>query len=185
MENLSDTELAVLAAKNNQPALEILIRRYLKPAYSFIYHYLNNPVEAEDAVQEVFIKLWKNLKKYNPQQSFKSWFFSIAKNTAIDFLRKKKMLTFSDWADSADELSPINTLADPLPLPDELLAKSDLTQTLSSALTKLSFKYRLVLLLHYQEQLTFQEIAACLAEPLDTVKSRHRRALIILRKLLL
>jgi len=76
------------------------------------------------------------------------------------------------------------TFKDPSPLPDEVLEHKNLTQMLTSAMDKLSLKYRMILFLRYNDHFTFQEIANTLEEPLNTVKSRHRRALIKLRQML-
>ena len=163
--------------------------------YCFIYRYVGDQEAAEDVAQEVFVKVWKNLKKFNPrknrfanfklrrQKNFKTWLFKIAKNASIDFLRKKKIIPFSSF-DNEDGNALTDTLADPAPLPDALLERQDLANLLTRALAKISFKYRAVLLLRYNNHFTFREIAESLGEPLNTIKSRHRRALIILKKIL-
>lgn len=181
---LSDEQLIANYLKGDEKSLEILVKQYLKPIYSFVYHYVGEAGEAEDVTQEVFARLWQNIKKFNPQKSFKTWIFSIAKNAAIDFLRKKKAVPLSDFEDEKGENFLAETLADSTPLPDELFDQQDLAQKLTVAINKLSPKYRLALLLRYNDHFTFQEMAECLGEPLDTIKSRYRRALIILRKLL-
>ena len=86
----SDEQLINNYLKGDEKSLEILIHRYLKPIYNFVYRYVNNKQEAEDVTQEVFVKTWRNLKKFKRNKSFKTWIFSIAKNTAIDSFKKKK-----------------------------------------------------------------------------------------------
>jgi len=76
------------------------------------------------------------------------------------------------------------TLADPSPLPHELLEKAGMAQVLNAAMEKLSPKYRMVLFLRYNDHFNFREIAESLGESINTVKSRHRRALIMLKNLL-
>ena len=76
------------------------------------------------------------------------------------------------------------TLSDPSPLTDELLEKADMAHILTSAMDKLSPKYRMVLFLRYNDHFNFREIAESLGEPLHTIKSRHRRALFKLKELL-
>lgn len=174
--------------KGDEEALELLIKRYLKPVYGFVFRYVNNRVDAEDLAQETFFRLWRNLKKFQPEKSFKSWLFTIAKNAAIDFLKKKKTVPFSAFTneDNEDEKnSIIETLADPAPLPDELFDRQNLANELNAAINQLSLKYQTVLFLHYQNQLTFQEISEIEGEPLNTVKSRHLRALAKLKMILL
>jgi len=185
MNNLSDEQLVHDYLKHKDgKSLEILIGRYLKPIYGFVYKYTNLLNEAEDITQEVFVKVWRNLKKFDQKKSFKTWIFQIAKNTAIDFLRQKKNIPFSAFETEDGENPLANSLIDQNPLPAEIFDQQNLAENLTAAIGKLSEKYRQVLHLHYNNQFTFQEIAETLDEPIDTVKSRHRRALIALKEIL-
>lgn len=180
----NDKQLIVNYLKGDERSLEILIRQYLKPIYSFVYRYVGNAQEAEDITQEVFMKAWRNLKKFDKQKSFKTWIFSIAKNASIDFLKKKKSIPFSKFENEEGGNNLIDTLIDPTLLPLELFKQQDIAHMLTSVLEKLSPKDRMILFLRYNDHFTFREIADSLGEPLNTVKSRHRRALITLKKLL-
>jgi len=185
MNNLSDEQLVHdYLKRKDEKALEILISRYLKPIYGFVYKYTNLLNEAEDLSQEVFVKVWRNLKKFDQKKSFKTWIFQIAKNTAIDFLRQKKNIPFSALETEEGENPLANNLIDENPLPPEILDQKNLAQILTNAIDKLSEKYCQVLHLRYNNQFTFQEIAETLNEPIDTVKSRHRRALLALKEIL-
>jgi len=185
MYNLSDEQLVSDYLKHkDDKTLETLFGRYLKPIYGFVYKYTNLLNEAEDITQETFVKIWRNLKKFDQNRSFKTWIFQIAKNTAIDFLRQKKNIPFSDFETEEGENPIANTLIDENPLPPEILDQKNLAEILATAIDKMSAKYRQVLHLRYYNQFTFQEIAETLNEPLDTVKSRHRRALITLKEIL-
>jgi len=179
----SDEQLIADYLKGDAKSLEVLVRRYLNPIFSFVFRYTGSIQDAEDITQEVFVKIWRNLKRFKREKSFKTWIFSIAKNTSIDFLRKsrsafggKKMVSFSDTL--------TEKFADPNPLPDKLFDHRNIVQKLTSVINKLLPKYRMVLLLRYNEHFNFREIAEVLREPLNTVKSRHRRALVLLKKLL-
>ena len=182
--NRSDKELIINYLEGNQESLEILIKQYLKLIYSFTYRYVGNAQEAEDVTQEVFVKVWRNLKKFDQEKSFKTWIFSIAKNTAIDHLKKKRAIPFCEFENEEGENMITETLADPFPLPHELLEKAGIAHLLTSAMGKLSLKYRMVLFLRYNDHFNFREIAESLGEPLNTVKSRHRRTLVMLKNLL-
>ncbi len=184
MKNYSDQQLIAAYFQGNEKSLEVLIKQYLKPIYSFVFRYVGNFQDAEDITQEVFVKVWRNLKKFDQNRSFKTWIFSIAKNASIDWLRKKKTVPFSSFENEEGKNKLIETLADPAPLPSELLERADIAQILTSAMEKLSPKYRMILFLHCNDHFTFREIAEVLEESIDTVKSRYRRALIILKKLL-
>jgi len=184
MENLSDEKLIESYFKGDEKSLEILIRRYLKPIYNFIFSFVGGREEAEDITQEAFVKMWRHLKKFNSNKSFKTWLFQIAKNTAIDWLRKKKAIPISQFDNEEGENVIMETLTDPEPLPSKILEQKDLAEELAQAMEELSAKNRLVLSLYYNDHFTLQEIAEVLEEPLNTIKSRHRRALIMLRKIL-
>lgn len=185
MQNYSDEQLIIDYLNGDQESLELLIKRYLKPIYSFVCRYINDVQNAEDITQEVFIKIWHNLEKFDQQKKFKTWIFVIAKNTAIDFFKKKKNIPFSMFENRSGKNKLIETLVDLSPLPDEFFYHASLVQTLSRAMKRLSPQYRMVLSLHYNDHFNFREIAESLAEPLNTIKSRHRRALILLKKYLI
>lgn len=163
----------------------MLIRQYLKPLYTFLFRLLGNAQDAEDVAQEVFVKVWRSLKTFDQKKSFKTWAFSIAKNSAIDHLRKKKAIPFSAFETEDGNNALTDVLADPAPLPPELLEKADAAKMLSDAMATLSPNSRMVLLLRYNDHFTFREIGQSLGEPLHTVKSRHRRAILQLRTRLL
>ncbi len=184
MPDRSDSQLIVDYLKGDEESLEILVSRYLKPVYNFICRYLSDRQGAEDVTQEVFIKTWRNLKKFDRQRSFKAWIFGIAKNACVDILRKKKAIPFSEFENDKGKNPLIETLADPSPLPDEIFRRADIAKMVNRAISQLTPKYRMVLFLRYNDHFTFKEIADALAEPIDTIKSRHRRGLAKLKKLL-
>jgi len=167
----SDEELVKKYLKGNERAFEVLIKRYLKPVYSFVYHQIENKEEAEDLTQEIFVKAWKNLKKFDQKKNFKTWIFTIAKNSVIDYLRKKKKEV---WL--SEKILNSQNFAEKI---------FEETKILKEAIEKLSPKYQLVLELYYWQGLNFKEISKILKEPLNTVKSRHYRAILLLRKFIL
>ena len=181
---IPDNELVLLAKAGNEQALGTLVNRHLSLVYGACLRYLANQDEAEDAVQETFVKVWRNLKKIDPQKNFKAWVMEIAKNTCLDILKKKRAVPMSAFEDEAG----FNYLAESLvsndQSPSDAAEQSILKRVLNSALEKLSPAYQKVLSLYYQEGLNFREISETLNEPLHTVKSRHRRAVINLRLIL-
>jgi RNA polymerase sigma-70 factor (ECF subfamily) len=184
MTNISDEILTRKYPQGDEKSLEVLILTYLKPIYSFVYRYVGNEQDAEDITQEVFVRVWRNLKKFDQNKSFKTWIFSIAKNASLDYLKKKKAIPFSafDTEEGGNRLT--DTLADPSPLPQELLEKAGMAKILNVAMERLSPQYRMVLFLRYNDHFNFREIVESTGEPLHTIKSRHRRALIKLKELL-
>ncbi|HBH46480.1 MAG: hypothetical protein A2445_03980 [Candidatus Jacksonbacteria bacterium RIFOXYC2_FULL_44_29] len=180
----SDAQLIKKYLKGDEKSLELLIRSYLQPIYSFVYRYLGNATDVEDVTQEVFVRVWRNLKKFDTNKPFKTWLFSIAKNAAIDWQRKKKLIPFSDFETENGDNPFLENIPDPAPLPSELLARADLALVLNEAMDQLPVKQKMTLFLRYNDHFTFREIAESLGEPLNTVKNRHLRALIALKKII-
>ncbi|MGB9598543.1 MAG: RNA polymerase sigma factor [Minisyncoccales bacterium] len=169
-----EKELIERYLKGEKEALESLICLYLKPIFSFVFHYLQNQQDAEDLTQEIFLKMWKNLKKFKKEENFKNWLFAIARNSCLDFLRKKKkdfLLLEKDFL-----------FIDKNPLGDEIFERESFREKIEKEIKKLPFKMRKVLDFYYFLGLNFREISEILKEPINTIKSRHRRALLRLKK---
>ena len=177
MQDLTDEQLVEKYLQGEKQALDFLIARYLKPIYGFTYSYTGNSAQAEDIAQEAFVKVWKNLKKFDQRKKFKPWIFEITKNTAIDFSRKKKTIPFSRFENEQGKNVLIETLQDKNPLPLALCEQKDQMERLASGIECLSEKYGQVINLRLNNQLTFQEIANLLNESVNTVKSRYRRGI--------
>ena len=184
---LSDEQLVADYLAGEEKALEVLIKRYLKSIYNFAYGYvgMNN---AEDITQETFVKMWKNIGKFDQDKSFKSWLFAIAKNSCLDFLKMsrtaagaQKTVLFSKFENETGDNLLIDTLTDNSPLPQELFEQKELVLKLDLAMGKLSPQNRETISLYYKDGLNFREISEFLKEPLHTVKSRCRRGLEKLR----
>lgn len=161
--------------------IEEIVDDYLDAIYNFVFRLSGNREEASDITQEVFIKVWKNLNHYKPERSFKTWIFSIARYTTIDWLRKKHPILFSKL-DQQEDIKYADSLIDDQPLPDELFATTELRQKLSEALSKISLEKKAVILLHLEQGLTFAEIAEISDRPINTIKSLYRRGLEELRR---
>ena len=184
MQDSSDAQLIAGHLGGDNAALDTLIRRYLGQVYGFVSRYVGDSSDADDITQEAFVRAWKHLKKFDQGKSFKTWIFSIAKNAALDFLKKKKTLPFSDFENEQGDNALVDSITDPAPLAPELLDRADLASLLDSVMQLLPPQQRMVLFLRYNDHLSFREIGEALNEPLDTVKSRHYRGLIALKKLL-
>ena len=177
-----DNKLVQAYLADDEHAFKLLIDRYTPLIYNFTAR-LAGREHASDIVQEVFIKVWKNIRKFDLEKaSFKTWIFTIAKNTTTDVLRKKKEIDFSDL-DIDDESTFADTIPDEALLPDKVLEKLEDNKLLNHLLDQLPVTYKSVLVLHYQEEMTFEEIGTILGKSANTVKSQHRRALVQLRKM--
>ncbi|HVW71981.1 MAG TPA: sigma-70 family RNA polymerase sigma factor [Candidatus Paceibacterota bacterium] len=181
----ADAQLVQRAKAGDDAALQALVKRHLDTVYAFLARYLGNDAMAEDATQETFVKVWRNLKKFDESRAIKPWLFEIARNTANDILRKKRSAVFTDLSAPDAETAFEDTLADPAPLPPELFAQAELGEHVARALGTLPARDRAILVLRYTEDLAWDDIATAMDAPVNTVKSWHRRALGKLRDVLL
>ncbi|MFA6274001.1 MAG: sigma-70 family RNA polymerase sigma factor [Candidatus Paceibacterota bacterium] len=182
--NNFDEDLIVLFQKGERESFKFLVDKYTSSIFNFSARLVGRE-NASDIVQEVFLKVWKNLRKFDiSKSSFKTWLFTITKNTITDFLRKRKNINFSDLENFEDEISFSETIPDEDLLPEEAFQKLQNVELLNNLLEKLPEHYKTILILHYQEEMTFDEIGKVLNKPLNTVKSHYRRAVIKLREML-
>lgn len=183
MDNPKDEKLVARFIKGDKNAFSLLIERYLKQIYNFIYRLVGDPHTAEDLSQEVFLKVWKNISRFDQNRSFKTWLFTIAKNTAYDFLKKKKSLPFS-YFEREETRNKIYEMPDNALSPAKVSENSDLARNIEGKLKKIPPYYRTILLLHYKNDFSLIEIANILQKPYNTIKSQHQRALRRFKKLM-
>jgi RNA polymerase sigma-70 factor, ECF subfamily len=189
MTQATDEDLIKKYLSGDEPAFRELTERYLKPIYNFVYRYTRSGSSAEDITQDVFVNVWKSIKKFDQDKKFKTWVFTIAKNTSLNWVKKKKPLLFSELSnlkmeDGGRDDSFVDSILDPAPLPDEIFAKADLKNKLDLAMLSLDQNYQAVLFLHYNDHFTFQEISEMLGKSINTIKSQHRRGIVLLKKVL-
>ena len=181
-EQLTDEQLIFNYREGDSSAFVEIVNRHLKPVYNFIYRLCGDKKDAEEIAQESFLKVWKNIERFREGEKFKTWFYTIARNTTIDWMRKKKSLIFSEFdrEDGGNFLE--DNLVDTEPVADELFELGENKKIVEELLLELPVHYREVLLLRYHKGLDFSEIAIALKRSINTIKSQHRRVLLILRK---
>ncbi|MBP9727881.1 MAG: sigma-70 family RNA polymerase sigma factor [Candidatus Moranbacteria bacterium] len=179
--NQTDEQLVRAYLDGEETAFTVLVDRYMKHLFHFIRQLVTDSAVAEDIVQETFLKVWKNLHRFDGEKSFKTWIFAIAKNTAYDALKKKKALPFSVFMDEEGK-SVLEQVPDKGLGIEEVLDQEATAQELTRKLATLTPLYRTLLVLHYQEYFTLHEIALIFGEPYNTIKSRHQRALRALKE---
>lgn len=177
---ISDTELIGTYLQGDEKAFRSIVSRYTRHIYNFVARLSGDREESHDLTQEVFVKVWKNIRRFDTSKNFKTWIFSIARNTTIDYLRKRKSIRFPERQEG--DVSYEESLRDVEPLPDEIFSRAELARELEQALATLSKDDVTILFLHHDEEMTFEEIGEVLRVPMNTVKSRYRRALHVLRK---
>jgi RNA polymerase sigma-70 factor (ECF subfamily) len=182
--NGSDSELVLLYRDDgSELAMTTLVNRYVSLVYNLIVRLVGDRREAEDLTQETFMKMWKALSRFDTEKNFKTWIFAIARNTAIDYLRKKKPILFSRLNSENDEGETRfeDNLADDAILADEAFDRKQSVGALEKAMQTLSLDERVIIILHESDEMTFEEIADVMSKPMNTIKSRYRRALQKLR----
>ena len=162
------------AKKGDQVAFTFLLDYYWNEVYGFILIRTENETDAEDITIETFAKAFDRITTYNPEFQFNTWLIAIAKNVHIDLLRKKKSSLFI--TSSNDKNNPAYNVADTTPsAEDDLITLQNLSQLLRY-IKELKPHYQEVIQLRYFQELSYQEIANQLNEPLNNVKIKLLRA---------
>jgi len=176
---LEDFKLIDLATQSDdEHAYADLMKRYKKPVYHMILKMVRNVDDAEDLTIEAFAKAFKNLHKFKKDFTFSTWLFRIATNNSIDFIRKKKLETFSlntSFKDDNGDSVNIDVLDKNLD-PQEEAIKSQKVELVRMFVTKLPPKYQRLVKLRYFSELSYEEIAQEIEAPLGTVKAQLHRA---------
>lgn len=167
------------AKKGDQVAFTFLLDFYWNEVYNFMLKRTQNETDTEDIVIETFAKAFDRIASYNPEYGFNTWLISIAKNAHIDMLRKKKSALFVEITD--DDESRAQNVADSSPTAEDLIIREQNLASLLKCIRQLKPQYQEVIQLRYFQELSYQEIADQLGEPLNNVKVKILRA----KKLLL
>ena len=179
---MDEKKLISLAQKGNQSAFEQLLDRYQKSVFHQALRLLNNPEDAADVTQEVFLKAWKNLPNFRGESGFATWLYRLTDNAAIDLLRREKKRRGDSSLD--DEDGVVIFTADPSPTPHQAIEEKELQQAVADGLTQLTEEHRRILVLREVNGLSYEDIGSILNLSVGTVKSRLARARISLIKIL-
>jgi RNA polymerase sigma-70 factor (ECF subfamily) len=172
-----------LAREGDQKAFETLLKKYRNLVYHVMIKMVRNPQEAEDLSQEAFIKAFNALSSFNEEFAFSTWLMKIATNNCIDYLRKKKLRTYSiDEPIQYKEEQVQIELPDHNPTPEKTLLNEERRKLINDAIQSLPPRYRHVIVLRHQEEKSYEDIAEILKLPLGTVKARIFRAREMLNK---
>ena len=166
-----DGELVARAGKGDRAAAQALMARHLPKMLTLARRMLHDPAEAEDAVQEAFLKLWTHAARWRPGRAkFETWLYRVTLNQCYDRLRRKPTL----------ELAAADHIADPAHGPLAALESAGLAAEVEAALAELPARQRAAILLcHYQERGNIEaaEILGLSVEALESLLARGRRTL--------
>jgi RNA polymerase sigma-70 factor (ECF subfamily) len=169
---VNNLEPAVLnqVHQGNQEAFTHLVENYQRPVYNLCYRMLGDADEAEDASQETFLRVYRNIKNYDSDRSFSTWLLSIAAHLCIDQLRKRRMTVIS--MDTTPYLEP----ADGSPGPESAFFLKEDQRRVQTLLKTLNPHDRAAVILYYWYDYSYDEIARSLSLTPSAVKSRLHRA---------
>lgn len=173
----------MLARKGDQRAFAELVDLYKDKIFHLAYRMLSNRHESEDVVQDTFLRVYKNLDRYDENQKFSTWIYRIATNLCVDRLRKRKP-TYSLDAEMNDK-EGIDGYAmipsdDRTPETEFMLTETQVM--IRQAIESLPAKYKTVMILRYLQELSLQEISDVLGMPITTIKTRVHRGREFMRK---
>jgi len=180
-----DRILVEQALAGKEDAFSQLMQKYGKALYHHIYRMVRTKGEVEDLVQESFIKAFSALSSYSSDFAFSTWLYKIATNHTIDYLRKRKLPTFSiDKPILTKDGNLEYEVPDITYRPDRHVVADQRRQLIQEAIDSLPEKYHRVIVLRHQQEKSYEEIAQELDLPLGTVKAHIFRARKLLYKYL-
>jgi RNA polymerase sigma-70 factor (ECF subfamily) len=169
----SDKELMERFLRGEVEGFNLLVKNYKVRLFSLLYRLVGNREEAEDILQETFLRVYRQKESYDFNYSFSTWIYTIALNLCRNLYKRKKKVRF---------LGMDSLVNHPDPNSENHGNRNHLSSILEGAISSLPFKYRTVFLLRDVDQLSYEEVASTLSLPLGTVKSRVNRARGILQK---
>lgn len=182
MQKTEDHELVNRFKNGDHSAFEKIVLKYQDKIYNLCMHMLGNRQDAEDAAQDVLLKAYKALPRFQPDAALYTWLYRIAVNTCVDFKRIPILESLFGHSDEGEFLLHDRPSDDPSP--EVLYQSKEINRALQKSLRKLSPKLRAVIVLKELEELSYEEIAETLDISIGTVKSRIARAREELKKLM-
>lgn len=177
MVKLLEYQLIARSRNGDPAAFGSLIKTYRKQLFTYLFKLCGNKTTAEDLLQDTLIKVWNGLPKYNEQNKFSSWMFSIAHNIAMDSFRKKKVRSRVTHTDELPEIQSGKS-------PQHEVEFSETKKILRDAVYQLSEKQKQVFLLRQHGEMSFKEIAELTNQQLNTVLSHMHYAVKKIRNIL-
>lgn len=184
---VDDTGLVAALAVDLERSFDRLVRAYQDRLYAFALRWSGNAQDAEEIVQDAFVRAYQALRRYSPERigllALKPWLYQIALNVARNRARRKRPRLVS--LDGMDEEmaagSGMEPLAAPCPLPEAVVERAERGAELALLMRSLPERYRVAVLLRHVEGLSYPEVAAVVRLPVGTTKSNVHRGVRLLR----
>jgi RNA polymerase sigma factor (sigma-70 family) len=170
MTNSNDLELVELFQSGNETSFNELVRRYQEKIYWIAHRFVNDHDQADDIVQEVFVKVYSALKKFRGESSVYTWLYRITVNVALNALRKQRIREFV----RIDEF--FENAGDENEQPDAIFEKDEQQKLIEDAIAKLPEKQKAVFILRYHEELSYEEISLILKTSVGGLKANYFHA---------
>ena len=183
-EQLDDRALVSRILEGDRDRFTELVKRYEKRVVNYVYRITHRYEEAHDLAQEIFVKVFVALDRYDPKYQFSTWLFRIAQNSAIDALRKKSIAEVPLAKPAGDEEPKEREFADTGVSPYRALKNKQLAAAIDQAVVELPPDYRELIQLRHFAELSYEEIASMKKLPLGTVKNKLFRARNMLKETL-
>ena len=175
--DLTDIELVRMAAEQNQAAYIVLYTRYNVGVRSHISRYVAQKEDIEDICLESFQKAFSQIESYNPEYKFSTWLYRIARNTAFDYLSKHmREMTNMPTTSINEEIAELKELPATMHNPEEDIINQQEYDKWLTNIEKLKDDYKIVAKMNLIDNFGYKEIADALDMPLNTVKTKIRRA---------
>lgn len=182
----TDAELIAAVLKGRKELFGDLVERYQGRLVNYLYRLLRDLAEAHDLAQDVFLKVYQALDRYDPRYKFSTWLFRVAQNAAIDQIRRRRLrLTSLDrpGPEGEEERTWEFPSGDPNPYGD--LRNRERGEAIQRAIDALPWEYRELIVLRHYAELSYEEIAGLKEMPLGTVKNKLFRGRQMLKKSLI
>lgn len=176
MKTLEDAQIVRRVLRGRREDFSLILERYQRPIFNFIYRFFGSYEVAEELTQETFLRCYQFLKSYDPKRKFSTWLYTVAKNLCIDHLKKKKKAREISLDHSIAAIERTDAGRSRKMDPQLSCIRNQEDARLLEALGELEASRRMVLVLFYFQGLSYQEIAEALSVPVSTVKIRIFRA---------
>jgi RNA polymerase sigma factor (sigma-70 family) len=170
MKDSNDLELVALFQKGNEASFNELVRRYQEKVYWIAHRFVNDHDQADDIVQEVFVKVYSALEQFRGESGVYTWLYRITVNVSLNALRKRRLRDFiriDEFFETTDDVDA---------QPDTLFEKNEQQKLIEEAIAQLPEKQKAVFILRYHEELSYEEISHILKTSIGGLKANYFHA---------